>query len=302
MLNGFMLGGSGFPILLAAFVLLGYSLILSLIHKAQNRIFNIVMFLSFLFAGALNLLAPGNANRQSKLAEPLSPASSIITALLDGFDWVGQWISPQFLAVLLLILPLLWMPLKNSRLTFKHPVINAIVMYGFFASTLVPGIYSQFGYTGGRQFNVIYFCFLLAAFGIVFYAEGWLIRHLEKTRQQESSSKILSLGDMWNKRFTALYLAIVIGLLTLGGFAFTIMNTSSISAVKSLVTGEAVDFRQNMAIRQEYIRITDSDVVAVQSLPRQPYLFKADKLPFQGIYGRVRYMKWYFELFFNHQM
>ena len=77
------------------------------------------------------------------------------------------------------------------------------------------------------------------------------------------------------------------------------MNTSSVSALKSLLTGEAKQFHEEMKVRQEYIRVTDSDVVAVQPLSVAPYVFKNDRLPWQGIYGRVRYMKWYFELFYN---
>ena len=102
-------------------------------------------------------------------------------------------------------------------------------------------------------------------------------------------------------RFGAVYLALCIALTAFGGFAFTIMNTSSVSAIKSLVTGEASRFQQDMLERQEYIRITDSDVTAVQPLDGQPYVFKQDHLAFQGIYGRIRYMKMYFELFYNAQ-
>ena len=77
------------------------------------------------------------------------------------------------------------------------------------------------------------------------------------------------------------------------------MNTASISATRSLVTGEAAAFHQEMEARAEYIRVTDSDEVAVRPLTVAVPVFKTDKLPFQGIYGRVRYMKWYYELFYN---
>ena len=50
---------------------------------------------------------------------------------------------------------------------------------------------------------------------------------------------------------------------------------------------------------KEYIRVTYSDVTAVKPLDGQPYVFKADHLAFQGIYGRIRYMKMYFELFYG---
>ena len=100
-------------------------------------------------------------------------------------------------------------------------------------------------------------------------------------------------------RFSVIYLSLCIALTAFGGFAFTIMNTSSVSATKSLVTGEAAKFQQDMLERQEYIRVTDSDVTAVKPLDGQPYVFKADHLAFQGIYGRIRYMKMYFELFYG---
>ena len=47
--------------------------------------------------------------------------------------------------------------------------------------------------------------------------------------------------------------------------------------------------------------MTDSDEVDVPVLSGQPYVFKYDRLPLQGIYGTVRYMKMYFELFYNAQ-
>lgn len=84
-----------------------------------------------------------------------------------------------------------------------------------------------------------------------------------------------------------------------GAFDFTITNTSSLNAAKCLLNGDAARFREEMAERQEYIRVTDSDSVQVKPLDSQPYVFKYDRLPFQGIYGRVRYMKMYFELFYN---
>ena len=45
------------------------------------------------------------------------------------------------------------------------------------------------------------------------------------------------------------------------------------------------------------MRVTDSDLVDVEVLSSQPYVFKRDRLPLQGIYGTVRYMRMYFELF-----
>lgn len=218
--------------------------------------------------------------------------------MLDSFDLTGGWITPQLLAMLMLVVPALWRPLRDSAFSFRHPLWVAVMLYGLFSASLAPSIYTGFGYKTGRYMNALYLYFLLFAFGSVIYAEGWLIRRLERA-QSESAGHLLQAAKNLGARFSALYLAIAVALTTLGGFAFTIMNTSSVSAAKSLVTGEAAQFREEMAVRQEYVRVTDSDVVDVKPLSGQPYVFKTDRLPWQGIYGRVRYMKWYFELFYN---
>lgn len=43
-------------------------------------------------------------------------------------------------------------------------------------------------------------------------------------------------------RFSMVYLAVCIALTAFGGFAFTIMNTSSVSASKSLITARHPGF------------------------------------------------------------
>lgn len=300
-LCGFMLGGSFFGPMLGALVLVTLITIVSWARRMPNRIHCMVALAFFLLSCAFSLLAPGNALRQERTGETMGILTTVITAALDSFDLTGNWLSPQLFAMLMLILPTMWKPLKESSYSFRHPFWVFVMLYGLMAASLAPGIYTGFGYTTERYINVVYFYFVLMALGSAVYAEGALIRLLERQEKAgaETSALLMKASVHMGERFCALYLAFVIALTCFGGFSFTIMNTSSLSAAKSLVTGEAAKFRQDMAERQEYIRVTDSDVTAIQPLDSQPYVFKADKLPFQGIYGRVRYMKWYFELFHN---
>lgn len=200
----------------------------------------------------------------------------------------------------MLILPVMWTPLKQSEYRFRHPLMTFVVLYGLFAAAIVPGVYTRSDYLAGRYYNILYIYFLILTIGSTLYAEGWLIRRLEK-RNDSQAKHLMAATQLLGTRFSMVYLAVCIALTAFGGFAFTIMNTSSISASKSLITGEASRFQQDMLERQEYIRVTDSDVTAVQPLDGQPYVFKQDHLAFQGIYGRIRYMKMYFELFYNAQ-
>ena len=299
-IGGFAMGGSFYGPALGAFVLIALITVSAWVKKDRCRMYATVALLFCTASLAISVMAPGVALRQERTGtgESAGAVFTVITACLDSFDLCGQWLSPQLLAMLMLIVPALWKPLKESGLRFGHPLWVFIMLYGLFASSLAPGIYTGFGYDTARYMNVIYFYFILMAVGSVVWFEGAFIRWLESSEKDYAGHLLCAAKDV-GKRFCALYLAVVIALTAFGGFGFTIMNTSSVSALKSLVTGEAKQFREEMAVRQEYIRVTDSDVVDVKPLSVAPYVFKNDRLPWQGIYGRVRYMKWYFELFCN---
>lgn len=293
----FMLGGSFYGPALGAFVLLLLWTFWAWGTRSSNRWACTAALVFFLLSFAINVCSPGSALRQAQIGEPRSVGETLIVSILDSFDLAGSWASPQLLAMLILVGLALYQSLRASSFRFKHPFLIAIAFYGLFSSSLAPAVYTHSAWETGRYINILYFYFLVFAIGSFIYAEGWLIRRLESHEQTHLLEAAKNLG----KRFSVGLLALVIALTALGGFEFTIMNTSSVSAIKSLVTGEAAQFHEEMMERQEYIRVTDSDVVDVKPLSVQPYVFKQDRLPFQGIYGRVRYMKWYFELFHNAQ-
>lgn len=298
---GVVLGGSFFGPALGAFVILSLIALTGFITKAKYRWHSLVALVFFCAAFAISVIAPGNVLRQERTGESLGMVSAILTSVLDSFDLTGKWLFPQLFAMLMLILPVMWKPLKESGFSFRHPLWMVLMFYAMFAASLTPGVYTGFGYTTGRYLNAIYLYYLIMIIGSAIYVEGAFIRWLESRQESDAPKHLLLAGEHFGTRFGCIYLALCIALLTLGGFANTIMNTPSISATKSLITGEAAQFSREMAERQEYIRVTDSDVVAVKTLSVIVPVFKPDKLPFQGIYGRVRYMKWYFELFYNSQ-
>lgn len=287
---GFMLGGSFFGPMLGAGVFVFLYTARSLVLRSKNRIQCITALVFFGLSMLISVLAPGNALRQSWVEETVHPVKVVITAVLDSLDLAGQWTNLKLIGLMMIIVPVLWNPLKNSKYQFRYPLLVFIGLYGLFSATLAPGIYTNFGYAFPRYMNSIYFYYLVMVIGSILYFEGAFIRYLEH-RQEPLPACFSRMGE----RFTAGYLAACIALVTLGCFGTTIMNTSSVSAAKSLVTGEARQFYQEMLKREQYIFETDSDATVIDSLSCKPYVFKEDKLPWQGIYGPVRYMKWTFE-------
>jgi hypothetical protein len=266
--------------------------------KSKSRPYFVYALVVLAVVLVIFAVSPGNAIRQDKVGEPMNPVTAVIVTVLDSFDLAGNWLSPHLFAMLMLIVPAMWKPLKESNLTFKHPLLWFITGYGLFSAAMVPGVYSTYGYDTGRYLNVLWLFFLLMVLGSVLYLEGSLIRWLEKQETDEAKAAMKASGSL-GQRYTALYLALCLFFLGMGAFSVTIMNTSSISAVKSLLTGEAAEFREEMRQREAYILATPSDETIIHPLRSQPHVFKYDRLPYQGIYGRIRYMKMYFELFEN---
>ena len=290
---GFMLGGSFLGPMLGAGVLLALYTVRSLCLRSQNRIHSLVALVFFCITMLINVLCPGNALRQEWVDTAPSPVTAVITAILDSFDLVGQWTDLKFIGLMMILLPLLWKPLKESACTFQHSLLVFIGLYGLFSASLVPSTYTGFGLPP-RYLNIVYFYYLMMAIGSLLYFEGALIRWLER-RQQAGLPVPFAPDFQMGEKFMAGYLALCLVLVGFGCFGSTIMNTSSLSATKSLLNGEAAQFREEMLKREQYIFETDSDVTQVQPVFCKPYVFKEDKLPWQGIYGPVRYMKWTFE-------
>lgn len=298
-LCGFLLGGMFFGPALAGFVFLGSITLASLIRRSPIRWQSLATLLAFCVSFGFSLASPGNALRVGDGFVSTGAPYAILASLQEALKLTGTWLTPQLLALLLLMIPALWQPLRESRHAFSHPVLVTGMFFGVFAASLTTGIYTGVGYTFERYYNAVYLYFLIFAFSSAVYLEGALIRLLERRGQNETAGHVLAATARMGKRYSALFLSLCAALLLFGALGFTIMNTASISATRSLVTGEAAAFHQEMEARAEYIRVTDSDEVAVRPLTVAVPVFKTDKLPFQGIYGRVRYMKWYYELFYN---
>jgi len=294
---GFILGVSFFGPALGSFVIFLQITLVCWINRSRVKWNALITFVALCIALGISISAPGNLNRQSFIGQPIGAVKAVVTSVLDSFDMTGKWLSPQLFAAMMLMIPVMWKPLKASKFSFRHPVLFILMLYMSYASSLTPGIYTGFGYMSYRYLNAIYFLFLVMMIGGVVYAEGSLIRWLEARQNHPASFHLLQATENLGRHFCLLYLLISVAFFTLGGFSNTIMNVPSINATKVLISGEASTFQQEMQERQEYIRVTNSDSVSVKPLSVIIPTFKKDSLPFQGIYGRVRYMKQYFELF-----
>ena len=226
---GVLVGGGNYGAMLGAFVFILLLTVHAFICRDQSRFHCLVGLFALSAAMMVSVLAPGNSQRFAMGEEKLSIFTALVTSVLDSFDLFGELLTPQLLAALLIIIPVMWTPLKESSYRFRHPLMVFVLLYGLFSAAIVPGVYTQSDYLAGRYFNILYLYFLVLAIGSALYAEGWLIRRLERS-QDKRAGHILCATNTMGTRFSVIYLSLCIALTAFGGFAFTIMNTSSVSA------------------------------------------------------------------------
>ena len=234
---GFLLGGSFYGPMLGALVLLVLIVAAAFLLRQKHRWHSLAALVGFAVSLVISVTAPGNAVRQGLNGDPMNPLEAVVVSVLESFDWAGEWMGPQLWAMLLLILPALWKPLRDSRFRFRRPFCVLIALYGLYSAAIVPGIYTHAGYDTQRYLNALYLYFLIFILGGSIYLEGALIRWLECRAAAGSAANLLAAAQSLGQRYCALLLAACVALTALGGFAFTIMNTSSLNAVRSLVTG-----------------------------------------------------------------
>jgi hypothetical protein len=209
----------------------------------------------------------------------------------------GKWVSPQFLAMALLLGLLLAPGLRRSEMRFAHPVWFSFFSFGVLAASFAPPIYATGvdGYLVERVLSSLYMLFVILAFLNVIYWTGFMVKRFAHVGKLAESA--------WRGGLVVGQCALC-GLLLIWGMLSTeTMNTPSASAcaAKSLITGEAALYWQEMGERQSGIVASQSPGEAkagIRELTIVPSVFPYDKVPgsAEGGRGMVPLMYRYFRM------
>ena len=229
----------------------------------------------FVAAGAalfIVIAAPGNAARQATVGDSLNPVLAIIYSIEAAMSCTAGWFGPEWLGIAMLIVPMIWQYAKGAPVRFANPGWFSIFTFGVLAACYVPPIFATgvTGYQLPRIEGSLYMLWALLAFLNLLYWTGWAA--------QKSSSGIRARVRVWTAAMCA---ALVVWGAFSTGAAFA---TPVLGAWKSLLTGEAAQFRSDLDAREEAILEAQSlqearEVIA--PVTAQPMLFPLDMLIYQ---------------------
>lgn len=241
--------------------------------RGKGMYFLLVMLVNFT-GFAFNVFAPGNLIR-----ETTAEGMDAIRAILFSFYWAAvyftEWMTPLVLAGFLMLFPVLWKLAERSEKKYLHPAFAAVLSFCVFAAMFSPTLYATSSGGPDRCKNIMRITMYLLLFFNLANASGWFKSRRERSLLCRLLEDIEKSYQSW--LFVSSVIVCLIFLLPADKNTYT-----SVSAFRSLVNGEAVQFyEENMHRIMLYTDETLPDV-KVMPLTAKPYLLYKEDIGNEG--------------------
>lgn len=292
-----IVGGGNLVTGLQAEMLLLVLLVYSCVVKRQKLLYALIPFLTFTAAFLCNTLTPGNMVRV-EASTGYSPIPAVILSFYYAGIFIIEWTSVFVILIWLALLPVLWQIGKKSEKRFEHPVWVTIAAVCILSAMFTPTLFGL-GLAGlSRVDDIIQMVYYLCLFFVTTYWLGWMNhRSLPDSRKADGKQEVPA-GERFGAflESTGNIMTVACVILTLFIWVFTAnKNTyTSISALRSLVNGDAKTYYEEAI--QRYEVYTDESVtdVVVEPFSARPALFDFEDLSEDEEYWLNQAVKLYF--------
>lgn len=269
-----VVGGGNLVTGLQAEILMAFLVLYTFLQKKDRIAYVIIPFLTGSAGFLVNILAPGNGRRGSMdLDEGYSAVKAILLSFYNAAVFAIRWTPVLVVILWIALLPLLWKLAKASGRDFSHPVMVTAGAYCVISAMFTPTLYAL-GMTGlSRVDNIIQMTYYLGLILVTVYWFGYF-SHREGHREDAAAAFGSFLERAGNgMSVVCLLLLLAVWVLTADRNTYT-----SISALRSVVKGEAQTFYQEAMERHEIY--TDERIKEVEIAPYSvvPALFDSEDL------------------------
>lgn len=264
-----IVGGGNLVTGLQAEIIMTFLVCYAFFQKKDRIACVIIPFLTGSAGFLVNVLAPGNGKRGSiDMDEGYSAVKAVALSFYNTAVFAVRWTPVLVILLWLALLPILWKFMKASEKDFSHPVLVTAGAYCVISAMFTPTLFAV-GMTGlSRVDNIIQMTYYLAVLLVTAY---WLGYFSHRKRREDAAAEALGLFlERAGSRMSVVCL-----LLLLGVWALTAdKNTyASISALRSVVNGEAQTFYQEAMERYELYMDESIAEVEVAPYSARPALF-----------------------------
>lgn len=254
-LVAFFIGGGNFATSVSSILFIAILMVYLLMSKEVRRLIKVLPIFFFDTLGLMiALLSPGRTIRiDSNFGGSVgNPIEAIFMSLFRTATNIYSWTDLKVLFSLCLIVPFLWMSVKNTRWNFKLPWVYTIFSFGVYSSMIVATMYVDGTTGGGRMGAILYYAYYVWMVTNVGYWIGWL---------QRRSIRCRDVIDKMYPRYTLLTCAIF-GVLLLAICGVNKECTTFYKAYRSLRQGWAQEYGQMW--EERLVLLHDPTVAVVQ--------------------------------------
>lgn len=273
---GLIVGGGNLVTGLQAELFLLALLIYTFVSKRKKIFYVLLPFLSFTAAFLCNILTPGNMAR-AEASAGYSPIPAVALSFYYAVIFMIDWTCVFVILIWLALLPVLWRIGKESGKRFEHPVWVTIAAFCVLSAMFTPTLFGL-GQAGlSRVDDIIQMVYYLCLFLITAYWLGWISHRNSLDTQKTGSEQAISVGEQFGlfleRAGNKMTLVCVFLVLAVWMFTANKNTYTSISALRSLVKGDAQIYYEEAMQRYElYADETVADVV-IEPFSSRPALF-----------------------------
>lgn len=255
-LGGIIIGGGNYITVLHCMEISVILLLISFIRKQMN-VPQIIGLVSLAAGFVVSAIAPGNAIRKSK-TNGMGAIEAIINSFIGAFQDIKEWINPLVVCAVFLLIPLFFAIYRQIKFKFKYPVWVCIFIFCLYASLYTPSLYGVGNADAGRICNVIQATFYLYLFLTEFYVLGAIYVRFKDSNIAKHN--LLSVLDINSKNFMIYSLFFVFLFGAIICFTENRNTYTSVSAMRSLVNGEAKQYHEEAMERERIIKGSEMNI------------------------------------------
>ena len=292
-----IVGGGNLVTGLQAEMLLLALLVYSCVVKRKRLLYALIPFLTFTAAFLCNTLTPGNMVRV-EASTGYSPIPAVILSFYYAGIYMIEWTPVFVILIWQALLPVLWQIGKKSETRFEHPVWVTVAAVCILSAMFTPTLFGL-GQAGlSRVDDIIQMVYYLCLFSVTTYWLGWINHRDLSDNYRINGKQGVSAGEQFGTFLESVKNIMTVScvIVTLFICVFTTnKNTyTSISALRSLVNGDAKTYYEETMQRHElYMDETVTDVV-IEPFSARPALFDFPDLSEDEEYWLNQAVKLYF--------
>lgn len=296
-LAAFVAGGNFVTALVAAEVMV--AILAVLIYQGRRCASDVLPAFALMVLGlALSLAAPGNEVRQQTQFpdDGLGVTQTILQSSIAAFQYLQQWSS-----VLVVILAAASVPVAVRACervaargwTFRWPALVVAGSIALFATSFTPTFWAQGTVGPGRVQNCRFDLFVVLVVVDVFWVCGWLAARRRAVGLGAARGRVVSgVSLAWATALAVVVLGCVVG--SMAADKDLGEELSSVSAARSLASGQAAAYDEQVWERLDYIESSDEDSLRVPYYTDVPHvLLMGDIRDNMDNYINYRLCQWY---------